>query len=54
MGPDKRLVADIGDSFASQFHTSQHLDILFVDAEQEGELARVCSPFYVRTVPRRL
>jgi hypothetical protein len=52
MGPDKTLVAKIGDIFASQFHATQHLDILFVDGEQEADLARVCSPFYVRSVSR--
>lgn len=54
MGPDKRLVAQIGRMFASQFHTTQHLDILFLDGEQEAELGRVCRPFYVRTVSRRV
>jgi hypothetical protein len=52
MGPDKKLVAAIGNCFASQFHATQHLDILFIDREQEADVARICSPFYVRRVSR--
>ncbi len=54
MGPDSTLVKEIGEAFASLFHTRESLDILFIDGGQEVSLARVCGPFYVRTCRRRV
>src|SRR5262249_31776235 len=34
--------------FAAIFNHTQSLDVLFVNAEQEGQLARVCHAFYSR------
>lgn len=45
-GPeDVEVVGAVGSVF-SRFDTSLHLDILFLTAEQEAELASVCRPFY--------
>ena len=44
---DTRTIAEyIGELFASQFSKDAHLDIVFIDSEQEGDLRRVCLPFY--------
>jgi hypothetical protein len=45
-GPDMELVKSIQLVFASTFRKTEHLDILFVDAAQELEIAGVCLPFY--------
>jgi hypothetical protein len=52
MGPDRALINRILEQFAAQFRTSETLDILFIDSEQEAELAAVCKPFYARTIRR--
>ncbi len=46
-GPDEHLVQSLGSAFAAQFGTSQYLDILFLEGNQEVELRKVCRPFYV-------
>ena len=45
-GPDKSLVNSISSVFASIFSSAEHLDILFLDDEQEIKLGRVCQEFY--------
>ena len=44
---DEGLVADVAAIFARRFGADMHLDILFLTAGQERELAGVCQPFYV-------
>lgn len=44
--PQDALLREIGAVFASMFRREQHLDILFIDRDQERELSRVCSPFF--------
>lgn len=44
--PQDALLREIGFVFASMFGRDQHLDILFIDRDQEQELARVCPPFF--------
>lgn len=44
--PQDALLREIAAVFASMFGRDQHLDILFVDRDQEQELARVCAPFF--------
>ena len=44
--PDPPLVQCIGVVFGSIFSSTEHLDILFLDDEQEMSLKRVCPPFY--------
>jgi len=44
--PDTSLVKSIGIVFASIFSSTEHLDILFLDEEQEMHLKRVCRAFY--------
>lgn len=46
--PSMELMKSIGLLFSSCFHTSQHLDILVVNPQQESQLQKVCSPFYSR------
>jgi hypothetical protein len=43
---DLSLVKAIQGAFASMFGRDVSLDILFVDAAQEAEVARVCRPFF--------
>lgn len=44
--PNHRLTEEIGKIFASMFGGHEHLDIIFLDDQQESELAKVCSPFF--------
>lgn len=44
--PDTSLVQSIGTILASIFSSDEHLDILFLDDEQEKRLNRVCRAFY--------
>lgn len=53
-GSEAALVKSIGEVFAALFRSRETLDILFLDTELDRELARVCKPFYVRTVARQL
>jgi SseB protein C-terminal domain len=45
-GPDKGMVEKIGIVFASVFNSQQHLDIIFLDGQQEIGLLKVCQPFF--------
>lgn len=44
--PDISLVKSINSVFASIFSSAEHLDILFLDEEQEMRLMQVCCAFY--------
>jgi hypothetical protein len=44
--PDSALVDRIGAVFASLFSSDEHLDILFLNDEQEKRLQSVCPAFY--------
>ena len=44
--PDTELVKRIGNVFASIFSSAEHLDILFLEKEQEIHLRHVCRAFY--------
>lgn len=43
-----RIVESVGKIFGAMFGKDQHLDIVFLDASQEAELAKVCRAFFVR------
>ena len=45
-GSDPGLAEKVGRIFATMFGPREHLDIIFLDDEQEAELAKVCSPFF--------
>lgn len=45
-GPDKGMAAKIGMIFASLFGAHEHLDIIFLDNEQETRIIKVCKPFF--------
>src|SRR5262249_32925802 len=45
-GEQDRLAKRIGSVFASIFNAQEHLAIVFVRAEQEEVLRKVCRPFY--------
>lgn len=45
-GPDLGLAEKIGRIFASIFGAHEHLDIIFIDDNQESELEKVCPPFF--------
>jgi SseB protein C-terminal domain len=42
------IVKVVSDAFASVFHTSQFLDIMFLSDVQEAELRNCCSAFFNR------
>lgn len=43
---DKQLATRIGNIFRNMFSLTEHLDLLFLNVEQERSLRRVCCPFY--------
>jgi hypothetical protein len=45
-GIDASLQKRLGEVFAAMFKSSEHLDILFLRADQEQQLKKVCRPFY--------
>lgn len=45
-GPDRGVIEKIGKVFGSMFGDHEHLDIVFLDDQQESELVKVCSPFF--------
>lgn len=42
----ERLRLEVGTIFAETFGSHEHLDIVFIDDEQEQRLRQVCLPFY--------
>jgi hypothetical protein len=46
--PDKLLVEAIHSLFAQDFNRAVHLDMVFLNVEQEQRLATVCKPFHQR------
>ena len=46
LGPDRKLVEEIGKIFASLFASHEHLDIMFLSEAQEAEVMAVCKPFF--------
>jgi hypothetical protein len=44
----RALLDEVELVFAAQFAADAHLDVLFVDAQQESELRQVCSAFFAR------
>lgn len=45
---ERVLAGQVGTAFASMFDSAQHLDVVFVDAERERDVRRVCRAFYER------
>jgi hypothetical protein len=43
---DAELRKAIGKEFAQNFGKHEHLDIIFVREDQEGDLRNICRPFY--------
>jgi hypothetical protein len=46
------IVRGAGAEFAELFSVNQHLDVVFVSAEDERRLASVCKPFFRREAVR--
>jgi SseB protein C-terminal domain len=46
VGLRAQIARKIGQVFADIFGSIEHLDIVFVDGQLEGELAATCRPFY--------
>jgi SseB protein C-terminal domain len=44
--PDRATIASIGDAFYRTFSSSEHLDIIPVELQEEPSLAETCAPFY--------
>lgn len=47
---DRSIVMRVSEIFRRRFAHEDALDILFLTADQEADIARVCSPFYRRAV----
>jgi len=47
---DAALLRGVHEAFSMMFGTGAALDIIFVTAEQEADLRRVCASFYDRAV----
>lgn len=47
---DRSLILRVGEIFRRRFDKETALDILFLNAEQEAEVAKVCAPFYGRPI----
>jgi hypothetical protein len=45
---DRSLIVRIGEILRRRFGKEPALEVLFIGAEQEAQLARVCAPFYRR------
>ena len=43
---DVAIVEVVGEEFQKRFHSSQHMDTLFLTDAQEREVAKVARPFY--------
>lgn len=46
-GSKQSLATAVGAIFSRMFGSNQHLDILFLNSDQEREIIRVCVPFFV-------
>ena len=47
----RAMVKLISDAFASMFHASQHMDIMFLSDAQETQLRKCCKAFFDRGEP---
>lgn len=45
-GPDKGMVEKIGTVFSAVFNSQEHLDIIFLNDQQEKDLIKFCQPFF--------
>jgi hypothetical protein len=45
-GPDEKIVTNVQAAFASECHTNEHLDIVFLTTNLEAQLTKVCRPFF--------
>jgi hypothetical protein len=48
LGDDRSLVVRVGEILRRRFGADAMPDVLFLTAEQDRDVARVCAPFYVR------
>ena len=48
---DKSIVIRIGEILRRRFDADVPMDVLFLTAEEESDLARTCAPFYVSPFP---
>ena len=46
---DVAIVNVVGEEFQKRFHSSQHMDTLFLTEAHEREVAKVAQPFFVAT-----
>ena len=45
-GADPGMAEKIGKIFASMFGTHEHMDIIFLNEQQEAQLTKVCAAFF--------
>ncbi len=46
IGPDRDLVQQVGRIFSAVFNAREHLDIIFLNDEQESAIVKVCAAFF--------
>ncbi|MDE1174500.1 MAG: enhanced serine sensitivity protein SseB C-terminal domain-containing protein [Parvibaculaceae bacterium] len=44
----EKIISYVGAAFSNIFKTDQHLDIIFLNDDQELQLKRVCRPFFCK------
>ena len=45
-GEDASLIGNLADVFSSMFGAHEHLDIMFIQEDEERQLQAICAPFY--------
>jgi hypothetical protein len=45
---ERSLVQRVGAIFAAVFNAKEHLDVVFLSAQHESQLVKVCPPFFER------
>lgn len=45
---EKMIIQQVSEIFPQMFNSEQHLDIIFIGDSQQGQLSKVCKPFYLR------
>ncbi|HXY99644.1 MAG TPA: enhanced serine sensitivity protein SseB C-terminal domain-containing protein [Stellaceae bacterium] len=47
-GSQQEVVNYVGAAFSGLFNAKEHLDVIFLNEEEEAQLKRVCRPFFIR------
>lgn len=47
-GPNEALVRGVSSVFSSLFGAHEHLDVIFLEGDQDTQLSAVCKPFFAQ------